>query len=234
MPPSKFTSRFIKKEKFSAKCYKLDFELVDGTLDFKAGQYMSVIVSDKIRRSYSIYSSPLDSQKEFSLLVDMSVNGPGTNYLRNLNPRDEINAIGPLGHFVLPDVLCENLYFIATGSGIAPIDSMIETLIKQKSKSNMYLYFGTSHNSNVIEYEKYSNYHQKGYLKEYVIAISREDPTFSNSINGKVSDIINSKKLPNDSQFFVCGSGSMTDSVVELLLSKGINESDIFYEKFFS
>lgn len=231
-PVTRFSATLEKKLKVSAKCYELDFKLNNIELDFKAGQYISIIITEKVRRSYSLYSSPLESKSKISLLTDVSIGGPGSVFFENLKLQENCDMLGPLGHFMLPESLYENLIFIATGSGIAPINSMIETLIKLNCKSNIILYFGTSHNANVINYKKYNDYFNKGLIKDYKLAISRENPEYNNGIKGRVTDLLKNNIISN-AHYFVCGSGSMNDSVVEMLLTHGINETNIFYEKFF-
>lgn len=258
MIPQKFTAKFIGKEGLSVKCSRFDFEIVDSELEFKAGQYLSVRIADGIRRSYSIFNSPLESKKNFSMLIDCSINGIGTKYIDNLKKGDVTEFLGPLGRIFLLDDQFTNtkdIHFIVTGSGIAPIHSMIKTLILVGNKSDIRLYFGTSHNSNVILYDTYKDYLEKGLIKEYTIAISKEKPIYKNAIKGRVTDLLKLKKfIPTNSSFsnsegiikgsaaeftrrasfYVCGSGSMIDDTIDILKSRGISEGSIFHEKFHS
>ena len=87
--------------------------------NFKAGQYISLLVHpDGHRRTYSISSPP--STSYLDLLADVTPMGFGSRYILSLNSGDTINFIGPLGKFVKTS----DGLFLAGGSGIAPYLSM--------------------------------------------------------------------------------------------------------------
>lgn len=203
-------------------------------LYFEAGQYIAIIVDPKSRRQYSIVSSPLTSEKEFVLAIDIKPNGAGTNLLMSLNIEDEISFIGPIGNFVLPKMLSTNLFFIATGTGIAPLRSMIETLILNKSnlKHNIHLHFGTRNINDLFYTDLFDGYLKDGSIKEYVKYLSRG--SLPETKDGYVTQFIPelSDEIISDSQFFICGGTEMVKSVEGMLLEKGVLVSNIFNEKF--
>jgi|SRR3989344_5386726 len=87
--------------------------------NFKAGQYISLLVHpDGHRRTYSISSPP--STPYLDLLADVTPLGLGSRYILSLNSGGTINFIGPLGKFVKTS----DGLFLAGGSGIAPYMSM--------------------------------------------------------------------------------------------------------------
>ena len=212
------------------------FEFVEPhKLYFEAGQYVAIIVDLKTRRQYSIASSPLSSEKEFVLCVDIKPNGLGVNHLLALNIDDEISFIGPIGNFVLPKILSTNLFFIATGTGIAPLRSMIETLIINGfyKKHNIHLHFGTRNINDLFYIDLFDSYLLDGSIKEYKKYLSKE--SLPETISGYVTQFIPSlnNDVISDSQYFICGGTEMVKSAEAMLLEKGVLSINISYEKFY-
>ncbi|MBN1915815.1 hypothetical protein JW796_02350 [Candidatus Dojkabacteria bacterium] len=153
-------------EKINAKIYKTVFRLIEPVLmEFKAGQFINILVAPNTRRSYSIGSSPAQNTK-LDIYTDVTPGGPGSKFFEAAKAGDEASFIGPLGLFVYEDNENSKAIFIATGTGLAPFYSMIcyalETL---KSKREIKLYLGFRYEEDcflldeleMLE-EKYSNF----------------------------------------------------------------------------
>src|SRR3989338_11515258 len=120
-----YTATLITKNKLAQNVLQFWFTLNDDTLVFKPGQYILLEVGKGFRQ-YSIASSPVFDRK-FELLVDTTPMGIGSQYLTNLGIGNAIHFRAPLGVFVLQDSKLPKM-FLATGSGIAPMKSMLEFL----------------------------------------------------------------------------------------------------------
>src|SRR5690349_12935232 len=98
--------------------------------DFKPGQFVTLDLpihekKNKRWRSYSIASAP-DGTNVFELVIVLLEGGLGTTYLFNeVREGMELTLRGPQGVFVLPEVIDHDLFFICTGTGIAPFRSMV-------------------------------------------------------------------------------------------------------------
>lgn len=235
--PIKGTAKFISKEQLSSFVYELTFEMVEPIeINFQSGQYIVLIISNTDRRQYSISTSP-QNKKQFKVALDIKPNGKGVNYLMNLNPGDEINMIGQIGLFVLAPSLSKDLYFLATGTGIAPLKSMVEDLISkdQAKDHNIKVIFGTRYINDIFYQELFNEYLQKDLIKEYKIYLSRPDKEYSGLYEGYITKYFESKTLEDlkNGQFYVCGGNEMIKSMEAMLLEKGVSESAIFYEKFY-
>ena len=76
-------------------------------------------------RSYSIASWP-DGTNVYELLIVLLEGGAGTTYLFNeVKVGSELVFRGPQGVFVLPENIEKDIFFICTGTGIAPFRSML-------------------------------------------------------------------------------------------------------------
>ena len=95
--------------------------------EFLEGQFIDIIGPNSIRRSYSIAS--ISSNKEIILLIKRVKNGEFSNYWFNKAKLNDLLRIeGPKGTFFLRD-RAKPLVFLATGTGIAPIISILDGIL---------------------------------------------------------------------------------------------------------
>lgn len=122
----------IIQETQDVKTFVLDSE--GEPLQYKAGQYLTFVFKEhggETRRSYSIASSPV-LQEPLSITVKRIQNGLVSRPLfDHASPGDVLLTTGPAGFFVLPEVIIpgQQLFFLAAGSGIVPIYSLIKTVL---------------------------------------------------------------------------------------------------------
>ncbi|MFN4212960.1 MAG: FAD-binding oxidoreductase [Microgenomates group bacterium] len=121
------------KKQLTTDVFLFRFQLIEPRqINFKAGQYLILKIGDK-SRLYSI-ASP-DWQKDtFELLVQTVEGGVGSTYLLNLKIGEEAIFQGPAGMFTLKDSPTgapRPKIFLATGTGLAPVRSMIKSEIKK-------------------------------------------------------------------------------------------------------
>ncbi len=120
----------------------------DKPIEFAAGQYLSVRFGDRTR-AYSIASSP--NRDETELCIRRVPDG-------RLSPRlcdevevgDRLAIRGPNGHLLLEDPSRRDMVFLATGTGVAPMKSMIDYTFEQGrdeyrgEKRNVWLFLGAA------------------------------------------------------------------------------------------
>ena len=100
---------------------------------YNSGQYVNII-KGSIRRSYSI-SNAYQNSGLLTFFIRKYENGFMSNYLfSEAQVNDLLRIEGPLGSFFLRDSEMENIIFLATGTGVAPIKSILESLDKLKEK----------------------------------------------------------------------------------------------------
>jgi ferredoxin-NADP reductase len=98
-------------------------------LEFAAGQYVT-LAFDGTPRPYSVANSPDEDEIEFCIR-----RVPGghltSNLFTKLNVDDRVTVRGPNGEFVLQEPSGRDMVFLATGTGVAPLKSMIEYTLSQ-------------------------------------------------------------------------------------------------------
>lgn len=92
------------------------------------GQYIDVIGPQGVRRSYSIANAGF-TDKQLELHIREVDGGAMSQYwFSQAKGNDLLRLNGPLGTFFLRDVAGLDLIFLATGTGIAPVKAMLESM----------------------------------------------------------------------------------------------------------
>lgn len=227
-------AKLIGKVIHNEKYIELEFELNEAfSCEVNAGQYVSIKVGEpKVLRSYSICSDP-SCQDKFKLMVDVTPQGVGTTFLTSLNLGDEVEVLGPLGKFVLSDdITTKNVVLVGTGSGVAPLVSMLHDLVLHKKTSQqIILLWGERFAKNLIFQEQLSKLIDGKDNIKLVNVVSRPEDGDQN-YHGRVTDYIKNEALPENAEYYLCGRKEMINDVTQLLLEKGVSKEVIFHEKF--
>lgn len=111
---------------------------------FKAGQYVDLILKDGTRRSYSIANMPVsDGVRQIELHIRLVPGGRfSTHVFDAMKLRDTLQLEIPLGSFYWRDQSDKPMILLASGTGFAPIKSIIESSIARNSKRPITLYWG--------------------------------------------------------------------------------------------
>ncbi len=119
-------------------------------LQFLAGQYLDILLSDGRRRSFSLANAPWRSpgdNDQLELHVRLVPGGSfTTEVFERLAPKALLRVQGPLGSFFLRDDSTRPILMLAGGTGFAPLKGMIEHTIGasllEGSGREMHLYWG--------------------------------------------------------------------------------------------
>ncbi|MGQ0652830.1 MAG: CDP-6-deoxy-delta-3,4-glucoseen reductase [Betaproteobacteria bacterium] len=113
---------------------------------FLAGQYVDFLLKDGKRRSYSIASKPsVEGVVAIELHIRHTPGGLFTDHVfGGMKERDLLRFEGPLGSFYLRADSQKPVVMVASGTGFAPIRSMVESALEKKvlDKRPITLYWG--------------------------------------------------------------------------------------------
>jgi CDP-4-dehydro-6-deoxyglucose reductase, E3 len=111
-------------------------------LQFLAGQYIEFLLKDGSRRSFSMGNAPHDDEL-IELHVRHVAGGQFTAHVfGKMKERDILRFEGPLGTFFLREDSGKPIVFVASGTGFAPIKSIIEHALRKGVTRPMVLYWG--------------------------------------------------------------------------------------------
>ncbi len=210
--------RVLSNERLSRYTFRLRTERPD--LPIRAGQCFSIGTSDLgINREYSMYSAANDDFIDFLVReIDDGVVSPRLGACR---VGDLVEIGGPYGDFCLPEEqINSNTYvFIATGTGIAPFHSYVESFPNLKYT----LFHGVRYEDELYDKDDYQP-------QSFKSAISC--PT--NGKNGsRITETLNNTDVDVKSSYYLCGNRLMITDAISILRDKGVPGGSIFTETFF-
>lgn len=202
---------------------------------FEAGQYITLDLPiherrNKRWRSYSIASLP-DGDNQIELIIVQAENGVGSTYLFDeIQEGSELTLRGPNGTFILPkNIANKDLFFICTGTGIAPFRSMLQHILQhQLPHQHIHLVFGCRRQEDLLYYaemkaleESWKNFH-------YHPTLSRENWTGNTGYVHEVYEALCKTKQP--AVFLLCGWRNMVDEAMQRITAMGYDEKDVLHE----
>ena len=217
----------------------LKLELVTpDRITFQAGQYVSIKVNELgERRSYSIASTP-DNNHGVTLVAEIIPGGKGSEYIKGLKPGDTVELLAPLGRFIVDLETMpkeRKLLFVATGSGIAPIYSMInDLLINKKERRPIRLHWGMRDEGHIFWFDNFQRLAEEHPYFVFDMVLSKPQEEWE-LCTGHVQDCIGrdlGKEKMGDWEGYVCGSPKMVEELKTLLIKMGMPEEQVHHEKF--
>lgn len=242
-----FQATLTKREDFTHDISLFSFEITNDSLEFLAGQYVILMVKqangEMVRRLYSI-SSEAQNTKSFDLLVKIIPNGVASTFLDGMKVGESASFQGPAGVFTLKDSdTAKPKIFLATGSGIAPIYSILKSRVMAGITSEKwYLFWGVRTSKDLYWIKELEELKHKNPMFQYVFCLSREpEITQPNSVSGRVDACLQktvieamkgSSEMLNGFEYYICGSVEVVESLRQSLLTQGIEKKQILFEKF--
>ena len=201
----------------------------NSNFNFNSGQYVNIIKGN-LTRSYSIANCS-DHKNQLEFFIKNYENGLMSAYFfKEAKINDLLRLEGPIGTFFLRDSSFKNIVFLATGTGIAPIKSILEGLDKsheQYQNKNLWVIVGARYKEDLFWEPDYNNLNIK-----YIPVLSREDNNWSGE-KGYVQDIVIKKQIDlTDTQVYACGSNNMINSAKDIFFKNNLKKINFFSDAF--
>jgi NAD(P)H-flavin reductase len=193
-------------------------------IHFQAGQFISFEVPKAglpfpVTRPYSI-ASPPSAVHQIELLFNLVPGGPGSSFLFSLNPGDPVSFRGPAGTFVLRDYPDRRLLFVATGTGIAPIRSML--LTRLPSPTPVALIWGLRNERDLYYQDELAALAARYPEFSYTITLSQPTGGWTGAV-GRVQPLVDAQTTRvDDLAVYVCGGQDMIHSVTAVIRAHGV------------
>jgi len=197
---------------------------------FMAGQYIDIIGPNSVRRSYSL-ANVSAAGKSLELHIRAVVDGEMSEYwFSRAQVNDLLRLNGPLGTFFLRPSAALDLVFLATGTGIAPVKAMLESLegipLAQRPRSVVVFWGGRSAQDLYWDVESITA------GQRYVPVLSRPQPSWTGAV-GYVQDVLLAQ-MPDltSTAVYACGSIAMIQSAQGALIQAGLPPSRFYSDAF--
>ncbi|MCY0964671.1 NADH:ubiquinone reductase (Na(+)-transporting) subunit F [Parathalassolituus penaei] len=161
-----------------------------------------------------------------------------SSYVFNLKPGDKVTVYGPFGEFFARDTDAE-MVFIGGGAGMAPMRSHIFDQLKRlKSKRKISFWYGARSLRELFYKEEYDQLAAENENFTWHVAMSDPQPEDNwTGLTGFIHNVLYEQYLrdhpaPEDCEFYMCGPPIMNKSVINMLLSLGVEPENIMLDDF--
>ena len=188
---------------------------------FRAGQWVSLKVPSGApdqphARSYSIASAPRDDGT-FDLAVTLVESGPGSTFLHTMAVGDTVPAADPTGFFTLPDALARPLLFVGTGTGVAPLRAMIESLDALAGPPPVTLLFGVRSREDILYANEFAARAERDPRFRFEPTLSRPDRDWTGRTGYVQTHFAELLTDVPDAAVYVCGLNAMVRDARDVL-----------------
>lgn len=222
-------------ERIATNVVRLTVELADGEwMEFRPGQFMQFVVPGVgLLRSYSP-SSTQQTLPKMEFLIRLIPDGVMSNFLEKQAETDQVLTLnGPYGAFFLREEHKRAPHiFVAGGTGLAPILSIIDTLHQSGGrKPPMLLSFGSAVPETLFALDDIELREQWLPSLETRISVGR-DAADGQYLGTPVSVFEEGDVKDSNTVAYLCGPQPMIDAATTRLIELGVKAENIFAEQF--
>ncbi len=203
----------------------------DATLDMLPGDFLYVHVTidgKTIKRPYTP-SSMTGATGYFDLTIKRYETGVVSKYLHEREPGDTVLMSGPNsgGHWV--DGMAKKVGFVAGGTGITPMISIIRWILAESLAVELFLVYANKAEADIIFREEWDE-DVREHASFHCYHVLEQPPKGWSQGTGRITEDILLGNLPPpgpDTVIFLCGPPPMTDALETALKAIGHSEQAI-------
>lgn len=169
--------------------------------------------------------------------------GIASSYIFSLKPGDKVMMSGPYGDFHPIINSKKEMMWIGGGAGMAPLRSQIMYMTKtlHTTDRKMSYFYGARALNEVFYLQDFLHLEKEFPNFTFHLALDRPDPAADAAgvkyTPGFVHKVIYETYLkdhetPEDIEYYMCGPGPMSQAVIAMLDSLGVDSSSIMYDNF--
>ena len=231
-----YNGRLSRWEEVSPGLAIVGVQSLEEPFRFEPGQYATLGLMGPegklVQRPMSI-SSSADDLSEYEFFIRLVDAGGFTPLLWERSVGDPINIKGAKGKFLLQDD-GQRALFVASGTGLAPFISMIETLRGRGQERDVVLLHGASHDRDLAWREQLTDLaNGGGFPLRYVGTVSRPQncPDWA-GLTGRVEAIVEGQLDehgldPANTTIYVCGNPDMITTVEAIATGRGFEPEQV-------
>lgn len=189
-------------------------------MTFQTGQFLLLGMNGASdRREYSVYSGEQEDYLE--VLVREVDGGKISGKLKRLKSGDYLYVDGPFGFFKFkPEYFpSKRFLFIATGTGISPFHSFVQTY----KELDYQLIHGVRYVEEAYDHNDFS-------ADKITLCTTGDD---KGNFNGRVTNYLVEEDIDANINCFLCGNSEMIYEAFDILTGKGVPVSNIYSEVYF-
>lgn len=209
-------ARIVESAPLSPSVRRILLEVEGGPLVFRAGQWLHLHVPTAegcAKRAYSIASAPNEPQIE--LAVTRVPDGVVSPRLHELPEGTTLELDGPHGFFTRdePTLAGGPALFIGTGTGVAPLRSMLAEALRDPTHPPVTLLFGCRNQAEVLWREEFVAWAARDDRFRFEITLSRPEGGWAGRTGYVQHHAAELARTLGEPHVFVCGLNKMVSDV---------------------
>lgn len=201
---------------------------------FLAGQYIDILMNDGKKRSFSIANPP--HEKEYlQLHIRAIAGGSFSQYvLTKMKEREILRFTGPLGGFFLRENSDKPIIFVASGTGFAPVKSIVEYAFNKGIRREIVFYWGARTRNDLYMMSLPLAWQKEAHFT-FIPVLS--EPTAEDAWIGRTGlvheAVLADFKDLSGWQVYACGTPLMVEAAHTTFLTKNLPPEEFFSDAFF-
>ncbi|MCL6576819.1 2Fe-2S iron-sulfur cluster binding domain-containing protein [Kyrpidia sp.] len=229
-----FSAVVVENEAMTQDIHRLRLRLEDPVdIPYAAGQFFEFEIPEiEDTRAYSV-AAPHRPGEGLEFHVRRVPGGRGSGYMTALRPGDRVTGSGPYGKMQLRD-RSKDLLFVAGGSGMAPIKSLLEELYSEPVDRQVWFFYGARTARDLYLVDQWRRWEEERAGFHFVPALSEPGPDEPwNGERGFIADVLARHFSRFDGMdAYLCGPPALIQTTLKVLYQGGLRSSNIYYDEF--
>jgi propane monooxygenase reductase subunit len=237
LPIQEATVEVVSIEPVTHDMRHLTVRLVEpAELRFFPGQYVDFTVpGTEESRSFSMANTTSKEHGQLEFVIRIYPGGVFSEYLdKQLAVGDHLSIVGPFGVFTLRDNPTADLVFVGGGAGMAPILSLLRSMVEREMTRKATFYYGARGPTDLCFEKELRALEETLPGFTYVPALS--EPTTAEDWAGEtglITDVLKAHESDlAGTDAYVCGPPPMVEAAIPVLTGLGVDPKRVFYDKF--
>lgn len=200
--------------------------------DYRAGQYLEILLAGGEACAFSIASAPEPMQRELELHIQQLPSSTNSIQLFNELEQGHVSVRMPKGRCFLDTVPDKPLVFIAAGTGFAQMKSMIELSLATPGHKDIYLYWGARSPRGFYLPNLPVHWSSPRFHYHPVVSETPEDGGWKGRHGILFEAVIDDKDCIIGSEIFISGSPQMVYATFDALVAHNFSAESIHSDVF--
>ncbi|BAN28114.1 FAD-binding oxidoreductase [Caballeronia insecticola] len=198
---------------------------------FRAGQYLQIHLDEHAVRNYSMANAPHQSDSVHLHVRHVAGGRFSDGVLKELSVGNKLRIELPYGEFFFRDNSTKPVILVATGTGFAPVKSIVEDAIKRKLARPLKLYWGARRKQDLYLADLAQKWHDDGHV-EFIPVLSDPDGDWTGRTGLVHRAVLADHAALDAHQVYACGNPAMTSAARDEFTRAGLPDDEFFCDAF--
>ena len=196
---------------------------------FKAGQYLRIKMPDGDERSFSMANAPQESDGVQLHIRHVPGGAFSERVLASLQLNDKLEIEVPFGDFHVREDDQAKFVFVATGTGFAPLKSIIDDMIRRRTSREVCFYWGGRRRADLYLAETCETWARRHPWFTFIPVLSEPDPDWKGRRGLVHTAVLDDIPDLADWHAYACGNPMMIEAARNDFVALGRLPEDHFY-----